>query len=109
MSNDRLPVYIEIDAAIKKLSEQGLTYYIPQKGDRNTGTILLKISDMRGRCKILSQMRDMDDKLSWFSVLGADIVDEREADQHINASKEIDPDQWIIEIEDPNMQNPFDV
>lgn len=107
--SDRLPVHIQIDAVLKECTESGVFFYVPQRGDPHTGTILLKVSDTKGQCKLLSQMRDMDDNLTWFNVLGADIVADADADSYITQSKNIDPDQWIIEIEDASLQNPFDL
>lgn len=109
MSEERLPVHIQIDSTLKKLSQEGVFYYVPQRGDPHTGTILLKISDTKGECKLLTQMRDLDGKLSWFPMLESEIVAEKDADMHIAQSKDIDPDLWIIEIEDKDMNNPFDL
>ena len=103
-----LKVNLLIDAALKQLSLRGLTYYIVQRGDVDTGVILLKLSDMRGQCRLLSQMRNFDGALEWYDVLGQAAVSETEADGYIQKSKDNDPDLWIIEIEDPAMSNPFD-
>lgn len=109
MSEDqRLPVHIHIDSTLKKLSQEGIFYYVPQRGDPHTGTILLKVADTKGECKLLTQMRDLDGDLSWVPMLESEIVEERDADLHIAQSKDIDPDLWIIEIEDKDMNNPFD-
>jgi hypothetical protein len=37
-----------------------------------------------------------------------DIVTEAVADQHIRQTRQYDPDIWVIEVEDPNGQNPFE-
>ena len=109
MTDDRLPTELWVDACLRPLNGQGLFYYITQKGERNSGLILLKLADTGGRCTLLTQQRDfMTDKIGWVSALANEIVEETEADAYIRRAIERDPDLWVIEIEDPDMNNPFE-
>lgn len=109
MPDDRLPVKILIDAVLKKCTEEGIVYYILQRGDPHTGTFLVKISNREGQCKLLTQMRDLDYNLKWCAALQQEILPESEADTYMAEAKKSDPDLWIFEIEDPSLQNPFDL
>ncbi len=102
-----LPVHIAIDAAIKQMDEQGVFYYILQRGERNSGTILLKISNRQGSVKLLTQQRNLEGDLCWIPALNQETIEETQADDYIQRSVQRDPDLWVIEIEDPAMQNPF--
>lgn len=102
-----LPVHLLIDATLQTLTERGVFYYILQRGEKSSGVILLKISDRAGRCTLITQQRDLEGDLNWIAALAEEIVPEKEADTYIQRAVQRDPDLWVIEIEDPEMHNPF--
>lgn len=104
----RLPVHLWIEAQLKPLNDRGIFYYIQQRGEQNTGTVLLNINGLRGHCNLLIQQRDLDGKLGWVHALRKEQVEERDADQYIQRAISRDPDLWVIEIEDQDMNNPFE-
>ena len=106
-ANIRMPVHLWIEAKIRELTMQGIGVYVTHKGERNDGTVLLKIADCKGKCKLLVQQRNLDGALEWVSALSADIMDEGEGDSYIRRSMDRDPDQWVIEVESSEMLNPF--
>lgn len=102
-----LPVHLLIDATLKSLSEKGIFYTIIQRGERNSGVILLKIWGRGESCKLLIQQRDLEGDLQWINALDNDLVPESDADSFIKNEIKIDPDLWVIEIEDETLDNPF--
>ena len=106
--NSQLPVHIFIDAQLMPLNARGIFYYIQQRGEKNTGIILLKLNGLSGACKLLIQQRDLDGNLGWMNALRTEQVEEADADAYIQRSILRDPDLWVIEIEDREMNNPFE-
>lgn len=104
----RLPVHLWVEAQLRPLNDRGIFYTIPQRGERNSGVILLKLNGLEGLCRLLIQQRGFDGKLGWMDALNKEHVDEAEADAYIARSASRDPDLWVIEIEDRNMDNPFE-
>lgn len=104
----RLPVHLWIDAQLRPLNDRGVFYYIQQRGEQNTGTVLLKLNALDRTCKLLIQQRDFEGKIGWMHAMGKELVEEIDADQYIQRSISRDPDLWVIEIEDKNMNNPFE-
>lgn len=104
----RLPVHLWIDAQLRPLNDRGVFYYIQQRGECNSGVILLKLNGLNGECKLIIQQRDLDGDLGWMNALNKDIVSESDADAYIQRSVSRDPDLWVIEIEDKEMTNPFE-
>ena len=106
-SEPRMPTHLWVEAKIRELTGQGVAVYVVQKGERNDGTVLLKISNCQGKCALLIQQRNLDGDLEWMNALKADVLDETEGDAYIKRSISRDPDQWVIEVEHQAMSNPF--
>lgn len=107
MDDGRIPTHLWLEAKIRELSAQGIGVYVAQRGDRAGGLVLLKISDMMGQCKLLTQQRDLDGHLVWMAALKEEIGDEKSADEYIARACQRDPDLWVVEVEDRAMKNPF--
>ncbi len=106
--DSRLPVHIWIDAQLRPLNGRGIFYYVHQRGDRNSGIVMLKINGLNGVCRLLIQQRDIDGNMGWMNVMDKEDVEESKADAYIQKSCSRDPDLWVIEIEDREMNNPFE-
>ena len=104
----RLPVHIWIEAQLKPLNDRGVFFYIHQRGEQNSGTILLKLNGLKGQCRMLIQQRNLDGEMGWMDAFGKELVEEVQADQYIQRAITRDPDLWAIEIEDREMKNPFE-
>ena len=107
--SDRLPTALWVDAHLKNLTDKAVYYHYIQKGNHSSGIVMLKLNDLKGQIKLLTQERNfMTDKLEWVDALGKEMVEEAEADAYIRRAVSRDPDLWVIEIEDSEMQNPFE-
>jgi hypothetical protein len=108
MDKDRLPTGTWVDFTLHQLTLKAIPYYIVQKGNPASGLVLLKLNGLRGHCTLLMQERNFDSgALEWVHAMGRDIAEEFQADQYIQRAIARDPDLWVIEIEDPEMRNPF--
>ncbi|MDD3019578.1 MAG: DUF1491 family protein [Alphaproteobacteria bacterium] len=104
----RLPTSLWVDAHLRRLNEQGKSYYIVNKGAFAAGTVLIKISLLDGTARLLSQIRNMEGELGWMAALKQDVTPEQEVDGYIQRALSRDPDLWVIEIEDRQGENPFE-
>lgn len=105
----RLPTGLWVEAALKPLADKGIYHYIHNRGDPGSGLILLKLNNLSGQCRLLTLQRNFEtDALEWVLALDNELVAEKDADAYSARAVEIDPDLWVIEIEDPAMNNPFD-
>ncbi len=99
MSEDRLPTDFLISAQIQIAAKQGIPIVVRRRGDNSSGVIVLKINRLDGTAHILTQVRYNDD-LVWAPVSSTDPMIEAEADRYLEQQIAIDPDSWLIEIED---------
>lgn len=99
MAGDRLPTDFIISAHIRTAAQQGVPIVIRQRGDNNVGTILLKINLLNGTSRVLSQVR-FNDQMMWSPVSKTDPMKEADAENYLARQAKIDPDCWMVEIED---------
>ena len=73
-----------------------------------SGLVLLKLTANTQECKLLTQQRNFEtNALEWVDVFEDEVMEEKRADEYITRSVNRDPDQWVVEIEDKKMNNPF--
>ncbi len=104
----RIPTHLWVEAKIRELSAQAIGVYVTHHGEKMGGMVLLKLSNMAGECKLLTQQRDLDGLLGWVNVFQDEIIEEKKADEYIGRSINRDPDQWVIEVEEQKMKNLFE-
>ncbi len=104
----RLPAALWIDAHLKRLTIEGVPYYVLNKGAYAAGTVMLKINTLDKGCLVLQQQRGLDGVLGWMGLFKSEMVAEKEADDYIRRAVARDPDLWVIEIEDRQGRNPFE-
>ncbi len=108
MEDDRLPSHVWIMAQIRRCNADGIPAMVVQKGEVQTGTLLLKINQFETGCRVRSQMRDLDGALGWMAAFDGAAVPEAEADAYLERAMSRDPDIWVVEIEDREGRNPFE-
>lgn len=94
-----IPVHIHIDAVTKALNEQGVPYYILQRGEQNSGVIMVKFWGQGGLFRLQTQQRDLDGDLQWVDVLPDAENPEADVDAYISRARNADPDLWVVEVE----------
>jgi len=104
----RLPAELWIKAHIKRCIVDGIPATVVHRGEKNSGTLILKLNQLDAGVKVLNQTRDIDGALAWMPALGGKLVAEVEADAYIERAVKRDPDVWVVEIEDRNGKHPFE-
>lgn len=96
---DNISTELLVSAQRRIAEREGVTVTIVRRGYGSVGTILLKVNRLDGTARVLSQIR-YDDELVWSPVGRTDPMNEKDADAYLDKQAAIDPDLWIVEIED---------
>lgn len=96
---DDLPTDLMVSAQIRIATQQGVPIVLRRRGYSGVGTLLLKINLLNGMARVLSQAR-YDDEVVWNPVSRTDPMPDEDAEKYLSRQIEIDPDIWIVEIED---------
>ena len=97
--NDRPPTDFLVSAQTRIAAEQGVPIIVRNRGDAATGALLLKINLLDGTARVLTQVR-LEDELVWSPASRTDPMAEEDAESYLARQADMDPDIWIIEVED---------
>ncbi len=107
-ADGRLPTELWIKAHLRRCFAEGMPATVVHRGEKNSGTLILKINQLEAGCRVLSQTRDLDGDLAWLAALDGRLVAEGDADTYIDRAVARDPDVWVVEIEDRDGRHPFE-
>lgn len=93
---------------MRECSQKTIPIYLINKGCLESGTIIVKVVIGINKCILFNQIRDIDGNMGWMNVFDDEELDEARADTYIKQAIDIDPDVWIIEVEDNSGVNPFE-
>jgi hypothetical protein len=69
---------------LRRLTQEGIPYYIANTGAHAGGMVLLKINGLEKGCRVLIQQRNLDGILGWADATKDAILDEKKADDYIS-------------------------
>ena len=99
MSESRLATDLYVSAHIRMAAREAVPMTVVRRGDPSSGSLILKINLLNGTARVLIEAR-YDDARVWTPAIHADPMPEGEADAYMQRQAEVDPDAWLIEIED---------
>ncbi|MGB0625763.1 MAG: DUF1491 family protein [Alphaproteobacteria bacterium] len=108
MTEARLPTDLWVSAGLRRASDENVPIAVVRRGERQSGTVILKLNQLDRGFRILTQTRDLDGRLTWFPALDGAAIPEAEADAYVERTVARDPDVWVIEIEHREGWHPFD-
>ncbi|MEM8935367.1 MAG: DUF1491 family protein [Pseudomonadota bacterium] len=120
MSVPRLKTHIRVSAHLARVRAGGAFAAIARHGDDDAGAVAVKVYLGGRRARLFVEARDIDGVLGWRELFagedetGEDEMsedargagddaghDEAKIDAYLEKEAAVDPDLWIIDIEDP--------
>ena len=90
---------IWVSALIRRAETAGAFATVVRKGDPRAGAVLVKVLDRReGRVRLYAEATRVDGDRVWMRPARAEA--EKELDAYIERAARIDPDLWVVEVED---------
>ena len=96
----RLDTNIWVYALIRRAHQGGAFAVVARKGDSRGGAVLVKLVNRRaGETRLLAEATRGDGEAVWMAPVKS--TDEAEIDRYIERAARIDPDLWVVEVDDP--------
>ncbi len=90
---------IWVGALIRRAELGGAYAVVARKGDPRAGTVLVKVSNRRqGTTRLFAEAFRGDGERVWMAPIASH--EEPELDRYIARAAQVDPDVWVVEIED---------
>jgi len=94
----RLKSSLYVQALIRRCEIAGASAYLVRRGAEEAGAIFLKLNRLDGNLTVMSPARRGDERV-WTRPLGEAAAEPR-VSEYFAKQVRIDPDIWIVEIED---------
>jgi hypothetical protein len=92
-----------VHALIRRVELAGAFATIVRRGDARGGAVLVKTIDRKtGACRLWAEATGADGEPIWMRPTASDV--EADIDAYIARAARIDPDVWVVEIEDADGQ-----
>lgn len=99
MNEERPPTELYVKAKIRVAAQEGVPITVVRKGNPSVGTIVLKINLLNGTSRVLIEARNGENRV-WMPATRTDPMAERDAEAYLARQADVDPDVWIVEVED---------
>jgi len=109
----RLKTDMLVAAAIRTATTELIDCVVIRRGNADAGAILVHIDALDGRHRLLARSLDFDGSYIWRPVVAGEAgdgwADSAAVETRLAREMEIDPDAWILGIQDARARNPFDL
>lgn len=94
----RLTADFWVAAYIARLRQADIPAFVVAHGDDSSGMVMIKLNTLDGQARVFHRMHDlMADETRWQEMQAGP---EAEIDTTLARQREMDPDLWVIEVED---------
>ena len=109
----RMKTEMLVSAALRVAGGELIDCVVLRRGNAEAGAILVHIDALDGRHRLLARALEFDGTYGWRPVVAgpdndgwapSDAVEAR-----LRREMEIDPDAWVLAIQDTRARNPFDL
>jgi len=95
----RLKTELRVSAHIRRAQGEGGFAAIARRGDPDAGAVAVKVYMGARKARLFIQSRDLDGQMIWREPF-EDELSEEKIDRWLAKEIAIDPDLWVVEIED---------
>ncbi len=89
-----------VAALVRRAESGGAFAAVTAHGDDDAGVVLVKVALLDGRARVYMPAIGVDGARRWVQPLGDAPVVEADADAYLARQRDVDPDAWVVEIED---------
>ena len=102
LTGPRLKTDLWVQAQIRVCDIASIPAVVARRGDSDSGQVVIRNNRLDGTYEVFARTISLDGTAAWRRVNGPVPVDGEAADLIIVREANVDPDVWVVEIEDPD-------
>ena len=95
----RLPAHVEVSSLVRRAQASGGFAAVLHKGERESGTILISLTDRGGPASLLERLPRVDGRRAWCLARAEDPQDRQAYAAYLARRVQQDPDVWVVELD----------
>jgi len=104
----RVKTGLLVQAGIRHCEVKLITAMLRRRGDADAGALFVKVSRLDGSATLFSRVTSFSGGTEWQRSSGKDWLPDADIEQRLESEIRFDPDIWIVEVENPAGENPFE-
>ena len=96
-----------VSAALRYADNELIDCVLVHRGDSDAGAIFVHIDACDGRHQLLARSLDFEGRYNWRVITSTEWVSADAAKTRLDRELALDPDAFVVEVNDPAARNPF--
>ena len=104
----RVKTGLLVQAGIHHCEGKLITAMLRRRGDADAGALFVKVSRLDGSAALHARVTSFSGGTEWQRSSGEEWLPDEDIEQRLESEIRFDPDIWIVEVENPAGENPFE-
>tara|TARA_B100000029_G_scaffold152413_1_gene147442 strand:+ start:144 stop:476 length:333 start_codon:yes stop_codon:yes gene_type:complete len=104
----RLKTGLLVQAGIRHCEGKLITAMLRRRGDADAGALFVKVNRLDGSAALFARVTSFAGGTEWQRSSGTDWQPDADIEKRLETEIGFDPDIWIVEVENPDGENPFE-
>jgi len=104
----RIKTGLLVQAGIRLCEGKLITAMLRRRGDADAGALFVKVNRLDGSAALFARITSFSGGTEWQRSSGEDWLPDTDIEKRLESEIKFDPDVWIVEVENPGGENPFE-
>tara|TARA_Y100000588_G_scaffold185119_1_gene199002 strand:+ start:1185 stop:1520 length:336 start_codon:yes stop_codon:yes gene_type:complete len=104
----RLKTRLIVQAGIRHCEGKLITAMLRRRGDADAGMLCVKVNRLDGSAALFALVTSFSGNTEWHCLSGEDWLPDADIEKRLEKEIGFDQDIWVIEVENPDGENPFE-
>ena len=104
----RIKTSLLVQAGIRLCERKLFTSMLRRRGDADAGALFVKVNRLDGSAALFARITSFSGGTEWQRSSGEDWLPDTDIEERLESEIKFDPDVWIVEVENPGGENPFE-
>lgn len=104
----RVKTGLLVQAGIRLCEGKLITAMLRRRGDTDAGALFVKVNRLDGSAALFSRVASFERGTEWKNSSSENWLPDADIEKRLETEIGFDPDIWIVEVENPGGENPFE-